>query len=117
MLQRPVFRIGNVPNTEQTFNLHPAFVSHRDIAVLFVHHKIAGKLRRFPGCDFEFFALLQLGNNAVDLVILVGRLFTGAGNNQRRAGFVNQDGIMAWTFGISALITRSFLVPKTLPKS
>jgi hypothetical protein len=29
----------------------------------------------------------------VDLVILVGRFLAGPGDDQRRAGFVNQDGI------------------------
>ena len=46
-----------------------------------------------PGSHFDLLAFFQLGNDAVDLVILVGRLFAGAGNNQRRAGFVDQDGI------------------------
>src|SRR6266496_141440 len=35
MLERPVLWIGNVSNTEKTFDLHPAFVCHRDFSVLF----------------------------------------------------------------------------------
>src|SRR5208337_3775363 len=34
-----------------------------------------------------------LGNDAVHLVILVGRFLAGAGDNQRSAGLVNQDGV------------------------
>src|SRR2546427_4205226 len=35
----------------------------------------------------------QLGDDLVDLVVLVGGFLRRAGNNQRRAGFVNQDGV------------------------
>src|SRR5260370_26371582 len=35
----------------------------------------------------------QLGDDLVNLVVLVGGFLRRAGNNQRRAGFVNQDGV------------------------
>ncbi len=46
-----------------------------------------------PGCGVDLFALFQLRDDAIHLVVLVGRLFAGARNDQRRSGFVNQDGI------------------------
>ncbi len=41
----------------------------------------------------ELFTLFQLGDDAIDFVILVGGFLASAGNNQRGAGFVDQDGI------------------------
>ena len=38
-------------------------------------------------------AFYQLGNDAVDLVILVGGFLAGTGDNERRARLVDQDGI------------------------
>src|SRR6266851_1748610 len=35
----------------------------------------------------------QLGNHFVDLEIFVGRFFGGAGNDERGAAFINQDGV------------------------
>ncbi len=58
-----------------------------------VHHVVAGEFFGFAGCGVNFLALFQLGDNAIDPGILVGGLFAGAGNNQRGAGFVDQDGI------------------------
>ena len=37
--------------------------------------------------------LNELGNDLIDAVILVGGFFGGAGNDQRRAGFVDEDGV------------------------
>ena len=39
------------------------------------------------------FAADQLGDDAVDLVILVGGFLAGAGDDERGAGFVDQDGV------------------------
>ena len=35
----------------------------------------------------------ELGNDFVDAVVLVGGFFRGAGNDQRRARFVDEDGV------------------------
>ena len=43
MLQRPVFRVGDVSNPEQPFDLLPTLVGDRDVAVLLVDHEVAGK--------------------------------------------------------------------------
>ena len=93
MLERPVFRIGNVADAEQLLDLQPAFVGDRNIAVLFIDHKIAGELRGLAGSHFQLFALFELGDDAVHTIVLVGRFLARAGNDQRRAGFVDQDGI------------------------
>ena len=93
VLQRPVLRVGDVADAQQLLDLFPAFIGHRDIAVLFVDHKIAGKHLGLAGSGVDLFAFFQLGYDAIDLVILVGGFLAGAGNNQRRPGFVDQDGI------------------------
>ena len=46
-----------------------------------------------PGATSSLLALFQLRDDAVHFVILIGRFLAGAGNNQRRAGLVDQDGI------------------------
>ena len=52
VLQRPVFRVGNISDPEQPLDLFPTLVADRDIAMLLVDHVIAGKnlsLRIIPG--------------------------------------------------------------------
>ena len=93
MLERPVLRVSDVANTEQAFDFLPAFIRHRDVAVLLVDDEIAGELRGFARGTFDLLAFFQLGNDSVDLVVLVGRFFARAGNDQRRTGFVDQNGI------------------------
>jgi len=93
MLQGPVFWIGDVTDAEQLFYFFPTFIGDGDVAVLLVDNKILGVDLGLPGLRIDFFALFELGNDAIDLVILVGRLFAGARNDERGAGFVNQDGI------------------------
>ena len=46
-----------------------------------------------PGLRIDFFALFELGDNAIHLVVLVGGFFAGARNDERRPRFVDQDGI------------------------
>ena len=78
MFEIPVLRIGNVSDAEQSFDLHPAFIGDRNVAVLLVDHEVAGKLRRLPWRNVELLTLFQLGDNPIDLVILVGRLLARA---------------------------------------
>ena len=47
MFQRPVFRIGDVADAQQLFNLLPAVVAYCNVAVFFVDHIVAGKNLRF----------------------------------------------------------------------
>ena len=91
MLQRPIFRIGNISDTQQSFHLHPALIGDCNVAVFFIDDEIAGVLRRFARSAFDFLALLQFRDDAIDLVVLVGGFLAGAGNDQRGSGFVDQD--------------------------
>src|SRR5580698_6929253 len=61
--------------------------------MLFIHDVIAGVLLGFTGGDVDLLTLFELGNNAVDLGVLVGGLFAGSRDNERSTRFVNQDGI------------------------
>ena len=61
------------------FGLGDAFFGQRDGAVLFI--------------DLVVDVAPQLGNDFVDAVVLVGGFVARAGNDQRRAGFVDQDGV------------------------
>ena len=64
-----------------------------DALVLLVDGVIAGGVFLARLLAFDHFAARQLGDDAVDLVILVGGFLAGSGNDQRGAGFVDQDGI------------------------
>ena len=70
-----------------------ALLGERRGLVLFVDGVIAGGVLFARLLAFDHFAAHQLGDDAVGLVILVGGFFAGAGNDQRGAGFVDQDGI------------------------
>ncbi len=93
VLQVPVLGVGNVADAEQLFDLLPAFVGDRDVLVLFVDHEVAGVDLGFAGRHGDLFALLELGDDAVDTLVLVGGLFAGARDDERSAGFVDQDGV------------------------
>ena len=68
-----------MPRPSSRSHLRDAFFGERRGAVLFVDGVI----------DF----LNQLGNDLVDAVVLVGGFLGGAGNDQRSARFVDQDGV------------------------
>ena len=93
MLQRPVFRVGDVADPQQFFDFFPPLVADRNVAVFFVDHIVAGHDLGLARLRVHFFALFEFGDDAIHLVVLVGGLFTGARNNERRTGFVDQDGI------------------------
>src|SRR5580658_2951777 len=61
--------------------------------MLFVHRVIAGGVAFARLFALDLLAAHQFRNNAVDLVVLGGGFFAGPGNNQRRARFINQDGV------------------------
>ena len=61
--------------------------------MLFIHNIVARQLLGLARRDINFFPLLELGNNAVHFRILISGLFTRARDDQRGAGFVNQDRI------------------------
>src|SRR5208283_750921 len=89
----PVFRVGDVADAQQLLNFLPAFVGNRDTAMFFVHDKVAREDLGLTRRRIDLFAFFQLGNDAIHLVVLVGGLFAGSRNNQRSAGFVDQDGV------------------------
>ena len=93
VLQVPVFRIGNVADAQKLLDFFPAFIGDGDAPVFLVHHVVAGEFFGLAGRGVDFLAFFQLGDDAIDPGILVGGLFAGAGNDQRGAGFVDQDGI------------------------
>ncbi len=73
---------------------HAAF-GQRHRLVLLVDDVVAGELEGFAIFRFDVAlgdgAELQLRDDAIDLVVEVGRLLGRAGDDQRRAGFVDQD--------------------------
>src|SRR5258708_35031527 len=91
MFERPVFWVGDVANAQEFFYFQPAIVGDCDVAVFLIDDVVTGENFRLARGCVDFFAFFQLGNDAVHFVILVGRLLTGAGNNERSAGFVDED--------------------------
>ena len=88
-----VCEVVDVGEAEQLGDLVETLFGERDGAVLFVDGVVAGGVFFARLFAFDDFAAHQLGNDAVDLVILVGGFLTGAGDDQRGAGFVDQDGV------------------------
>ncbi len=72
-----IFWVVEIAEAEEALALRNAFFGERRGAQLFVDGVI----------NIEN----QLGDNFVNAVILVGGFFRGAGNDERRARFVNQD--------------------------
>src|SRR6185503_19654973 len=78
---------------KKLFDLGDALLGQGHGAVLFVDRVVAGGpflTGLFALMDFAFF---KLRDDAVDLVILVGRFLAGAGDDERGAGLVDEDGI------------------------
>ena len=75
---------------------HPA-LGQRHRLVLLVDEVVAGafELLAILGLDVALCdgALLQPGDDAIDLVIEVGGFFSRSGDDERRAGFVNQNAV------------------------
>src|ERR1700678_2712058 len=61
--------------------------------MLLFHRVIAGGVAFSGLLALDLLAAHQLGDDSVDLVILVGGFFAWTRNNQRSAGFVHQDRI------------------------
>src|SRR5579864_4542027 len=93
MLQVPVLRVGNVANAQQLLDLLPAFVGDGNVLVLLIHHKVAGVNLRLARRNIDLFPFLQLGNDAVHALVLVGRLFARTADDQRGPRLVDQDGV------------------------
>ncbi len=91
VLHVPVFGVGNVADAEQLFYLLEAFVGDGDRAGFFVDDVVAGPCLRLEG--FDEFALFKLRDDLVRDGVLVGGFVGGAGDDERGAGFVDEDGI------------------------
>ncbi len=93
VLEIPVLRVGDVLDAKQLLDFLPAFVGDSDGLVLLVHHVIAGEGGGLARRALDLLAALQPWDDAVHAVILVGGLLACAGDDERRARFVNQDGV------------------------
>ncbi len=93
VLQVPVFRVSDVADPQQLLDFLPAFVGDCDVPVLLIDHVVSGEFLRFPRRGVDLFSLFELGDDSIHARILVGGLLAGAGNNQRGASFVDQNGI------------------------
>ena len=74
-----VLRVVHVAEPQQFFGFADAFFGQRGGPVFFI--------------DGVIDVLNQFWNDLVDAVVLVGGFFGRPGNDQRRAGFVDQDGV------------------------
>ncbi len=91
VLHVPVLGVGDVADAEDGFDLLPTLVGDGDGARLFVDDVIAG-----PGLGLERLdqlAQFQLGNNGIGDGVFVGGLIGRAGDDERGAGFVDEDRI------------------------
>ena len=85
--------IVEIADAQQLLHLEHALFGEGRALVLLVDGVVAGGVlfARLPALDH--LAADQLGDDAVDLVILVGGFLAGAGNDERGAGLVDEDGI------------------------
>ena len=93
MQNAPVFRLVEIAAPQQLFHFGDAFFGERGAAMLFFHRVIAGGVVFARLLALDLLAAHQFRDDAVDLVIFVGGFFAGPGNNQRRARFVDQNGV------------------------
>ena len=91
VLEVPVFGVGDVADAEEAFDFFPALVGDGDGAGLLVDDVVAGPGLGLEGLDE--FAEFELGDDEVDAGVLVGGLVGGAGDDERGAGFVDEDGV------------------------
>ena len=82
---------------EQLLGLGHARFGQRRGLVLFVDDEVAGRFETIAILALDLalvhFAALQLRDDPIDFVVEVGRLFRRARDDQRRAGFVDQDAV------------------------
>ena len=91
MLQFPVLSVGDVANSQELLDRHPAIIGYTNRPLLFVNDVVAGKILVLT--LFNLFAFYQVGNNLPRPRIFVRCLVRWPGDNQRRPGFVDQDRI------------------------
>ena len=79
MVDFHVFRIGKVLYVEVSFTLGYSVFRQRDLFVLFFYSKVI--------------ILFQRPNEAIRLGVHIRGLVTFTGNDQRRSGFIDEDGV------------------------
>ena len=88
-----VYGFIQIAQAQQSLHLKYAFLGQSNGAVFFID----GVVARGPFLPrllaFDHLASNQLRNNAIDLVILIGRFLAWAGDDQRRARFVDKNGV------------------------
>src|ERR1700733_8463776 len=89
VFQIPVLRVGDIANAQQLLDLLPPLVGHADGLVLLIDDVIAGENFFFAALDL--FSLFERRQNAIHAGILIRRLVGRAADNQRGAGFIDQD--------------------------
>ncbi len=87
----PILWVGDVADAEQAFYFLPAFIGDGGGAGFLVDDEVAGPDLGLDG--FDEFAKLERGNDGVDTGVLVGGLVGGAGDNERGAGLVDENGV------------------------
>ena len=92
--KRGIFRIGKVLHAEELFGFFDARLRQRYRAVLFVDHVVAVvlvlKLLVVGGGEDLLF---EPGDKIVRHLVELGRFLALAGDDQRRSGFIDQNGV------------------------
>ena len=88
-----VLGVVEITDTEQLLHAQDALFGKRRGLVLFVDGVVAGGVLLAGFLAFDHLAANQLGDDAVDLVVLVGGFLARSGNDERGARFVDQDGV------------------------
>jgi hypothetical protein len=101
--------VVQVADAEQPLHFEHALLGERRGLVLFVDSVIPGSVFLAGLPAFDHLAAHQFGDDAVDFVVLVGGLFGRAGNDERRAGFVDKDGIDFVDDGVVVAALRAIL--------
>ena len=83
MIGLEVHRVEHVAKPQQLLDLEHAFFGESDGLVLFIDRVIAGGPFLSRLLAFDHLAAGEEGNDAVDLVVLVGGLFAGTGDDQQ----------------------------------
>ena len=86
-------RLEHIADAEQLLDAQDALFGERRRAVFFFDRVIAGGVFFARLLAFDDLAALQVRNDLVGLVILVGRFLAGTGNDERRARLVDEDRI------------------------
>src|SRR6185437_11899001 len=93
VLHVPVFGVGDVFDAEKLFDLLPALIGDGDGAGLLVDYVVTGPGLRLTLEVLDHLALFELRDDGVGDGVLVGGLIGGAGDDERRARFVDEDGV------------------------